>query len=202
MLIVSYIFLVMLFFVILSLGAPILGKIIGEKAGGIIDHIILSFILAITAMPLTVEILYSTEFSYRKENLSSRGYYYTKFISDDEKSNISYEDDSYLTEICGNNNYEIVDKRYNRIEISSHIFIEEDVYLYCRDFNKHRNSDSFTDINDYNFSEKFPEYPSSQAILKFCDLDSALVVNKELEPLKGHEPMLYRNYSAYLYCKK
>ena len=173
---------------------------LGEKI--LISVLVSGLLVSLLAIAGVDNYYHEKELTEKKNILSNHGYRYTKSISDDEKRVLRSNKASHLLEICGHNEYKIIDKEYEEVHVNSHLFEEKTMNIYCRDFSMHRNIASTVNLNNYEFLEKFPEYPSSQAILKFCDLDSAVIVNEELESLEPGEAMFHNRVDAYLYCKK
>lgn len=192
------------FFLFLLLFMFIIEGTKGAKKTGLGEKILVSIIgglfIPLLASRDVADYYHKKELTEKKNILSNHGYRYTKSISDDEKRVIRSNKASHLLEICGHDEYKIIDKEYEEIHINSHLFEEKTMYVYCRDFSVHRSIASTVNLNNYEFLEKFPEYPSSQAILKFCDLDSAVIANEELDSLEPGEAMFHNRVDAYLYC--
>lgn len=189
-------FLLFMFIIEGTKGAEKIG--LGEK---ILASILSGAFASILPSMSVADYYHKKELTEKKNILSNHGYRYTKSISDDEKRVIRSNKASHLLEICGHDEYKIIDKEYEEIHINSHLFEEKTMHVYCRDFSMHRNIASTVNLNNYEFLEKFPEYPSSQAILKFCDLDSAVIANEELDSIEPGEAMFHNRVDAYLYCK-
>ena len=115
-------------------------------------------------------------------NLEKSGYRYTKQISLYGKRNRRDEIPLDIKETCGSDDYKIIGYTYNEIQMDSHLFHDHETYLYCKDKNKHRNTVSFIDLDTHKFIAKFYEYPSSQAILEYCELDKAVIVDRNQKP--------------------
>lgn len=135
-------------------------------------------------------------------NLEKSGYRYTKQISLYDKRNRRDEIPLDIKETCGSDDYKIIGYTYNEIHMDSHLFHDNKTYLYCRDKNKHRNTVSFIDLDIHKFIAKFDEYPSSQAILEYCELDKAIIVDSNQKPVKPEEIMFIKKSDAYLYCER
>lgn len=134
--------------------------------------------------------------------ITDMGFRYFKEIESQYEKDRVIENTRILRDICDGDEYRVTDNHYDQVNVNSHTFREETTYLFCKDNNKHSNKIDFININEYIFIEKFPEYPSSHLISKFCSLEEAVVVNKDMAPITYSDVALNRVSKAYLYCPK
>jgi hypothetical protein len=127
-------------------------------------------------------------------------YRYFKTIDDDYEKDKIAKDIDHLKYICDGNEYKVFNEKYTEVNTNSHLFHEETSYLFCKDENPHKNMVSSIDLEKYKFIAKFPDYPVSYLISKFCDLKDASVTDKNMNPIMAKDTTLNSRSMAYLYC--
>lgn len=158
---------------------PFWQVLLGAISFGLLATIISAIPLAINDISKTVE--------GRVADLEVENYRYTKEITTDSERDEIVNNPAYLENVCNGNEYKVVNKGYSEMSINSHLFYEKPTYIYCEDKVKHENKVSSIDLEQYKFFNKFPEYPSSQAILEFCSLHEAVIVDGNMEPVTVNE---------------